>query len=219
LSVLLLFIGVCSYEPPRSKSPASFDLPIIVDGINDQGLSIGLFYFPNYAEYAEVTPENAKRALAPIEFGVWALGNFTTVDEVKQAVKDIVLAPTPAPGFGSGKGIVPSVHFFIQDKTGKSIVIEPVGHTLKVSEAPLGVITNDWQMTNLTNYINLSRDCLRTATQTTEVRVRATARRSYWVTLADCATAPPPIENIREGRPFGVRMQKAAGNQPCSSAA
>jgi choloylglycine hydrolase len=138
----------------------AFDLPIIVDGINDQGLSIGLFYFPNYAEYAEVTPENAKRALAPIEFGVWALGNFTTVDEVKQAVKDIVLAPTPAPGFGSGKGIVPSVHFFIQDKTGKSIVVEPVDRMLKVSEAPLGVITNaptyNWQMTNLMNYINLS---------------------------------------------------------------
>ena len=138
----------------------AFDLQAIVDGINDQGLSLGLFYFPNYAEYADVTPENAKRALAPIEFGVWALGNFTTVDEVKQAVKDIVLAPTPAPGFGSGKGIVPAVHFFVQDKTGKSIVIEPVGHTLKVSEAPLGVITNaptyDWHITNLANYINLS---------------------------------------------------------------
>jgi penicillin V acylase-like amidase (Ntn superfamily) len=89
-----------------------------------------------------------------------ALGNFATVDEVKQAVKDIVLAPTPAPGFGSEKGIVPAVHFFIQDKSGKSIVVEPVNHMLKVSDAPLGVITNaptyDWHITNLANYINLS---------------------------------------------------------------
>lgn len=138
----------------------ALDLPVIVDGINDQGLSIGLFYFPDYAEYADVTPENAKRALAPYEFGLWALGNFATVDEVKQAVKDIVLAPTPAPGFGSEKGIVPGVHFFIQDKTGKSIVVEPVDRTLKVSDAPLGVMTNaptyDWHMTNLSNYLTLS---------------------------------------------------------------
>ena len=138
----------------------AFDLPVIVDGINDQGLSIGLFYFPDYAEYTDVTPDNAKRALAPYEFGLWALGNFATVDEVKQAVKDIVLAPTPAPGFGSTKGIVPAVHFFIQDKTGKSIVIEPVDHALKVSDAPLGVITNaptyHWHMTNLNNYLTLT---------------------------------------------------------------
>ncbi|MFY9699801.1 MAG: choloylglycine hydrolase family protein [Rhodoplanes sp.] len=138
----------------------AFDLPVIIDGINDQGLSIGLFYFPDYAEYTDVTPENAKQALAPYEFGAWALGNFATVDEVKQAVKDIVLAPTPAPGFGSGKGIVPAVHFFIQDKSGKSIVVEPVNHTLKVSDAPLGVMTNaptyDWHMTNLNNYLTLS---------------------------------------------------------------
>jgi choloylglycine hydrolase len=38
---------------------------VILDGINDQGLSVGLFYFPNYAKYTDVTPENAKRAIAP----------------------------------------------------------------------------------------------------------------------------------------------------------
>jgi hypothetical protein len=43
-------------------------LPVILDGINDQGLSVGLFYFPNYAKYTEVTPENAKHAIAPHEF-------------------------------------------------------------------------------------------------------------------------------------------------------
>ena len=50
-------------------------LPVILDGINDQGLSVGLFYFPNYAKYTDVTPENAKRAIAPHEFGLWVLAN------------------------------------------------------------------------------------------------------------------------------------------------
>ena len=52
------------------------------------------------------------------------------------------------------------MHFFIQDKTGKSIAVEPIGGKLKVTDAPLGVMTNaptyDWHMTNLDNYINMS---------------------------------------------------------------
>jgi len=135
-------------------------LPAILDGLNDQGLSVGLFYFPNYAKYTDVTPENAKHAIAPQEFGMWVLANFATVDEVKEGVKSIVVVPTPAPGLGSPQGAVAGAHFFIQDRSGKSIVIEPVDGTLKVHDAPLGIMTNaptyDWHMTNLQNYINLS---------------------------------------------------------------
>ncbi|MGZ8400267.1 MAG: linear amide C-N hydrolase [Methyloceanibacter sp.] len=135
-------------------------LPAILDGINDQGLSVGLFFFPRYAKYAEVTDENKSRAIAPQEFGVWALANFATVDEVREAVKNIVVVPTPAPGLGSPQGAVAGAHFFLQDKSGKSLVVEPVDGTLKLHDAPLGVMTNaptyDWHMTNLSNYINLS---------------------------------------------------------------
>jgi choloylglycine hydrolase len=138
----------------------AFNEVAIIDGLNDQGLSIGLFYFPDYAKYTPLTTENASRALAPQDFGMWVLGNFATVDEVKQAVKDIAMVPTPMPGLGSAKGEVAGVHFFIQDKTGQSIAIEPVDGTLKVTDAPLGVMTNaptyDWHMTNLNNYVNLS---------------------------------------------------------------
>ena len=135
-------------------------LPAILDGVNDQGLSVGLFYFPGYAKYADVTDENKTRAIAPQEFGVWALANFASVDEVREAVKDIVIVPTPAPGLGSPQGAVAGAHFFLQDKSGKSLVVEPVDGMLKVHDAPLGVMTNaptyDWHMTNLANYINLS---------------------------------------------------------------
>ena len=68
--------------------------------------------------------------------------------------------PPPAPGLGSPQGAVAGALFFIQDRSGKSIVIEPVGGTLKVHDAPLGIMTNaptyDWHMTNLQNYVNLS---------------------------------------------------------------
>jgi choloylglycine hydrolase len=136
------------------------DQVMIVDGLNDQGLSIGLFYFPGYAKYADATKENASRALAPQDFGMWVLGNFATVDEVKKAVEDVAMVGTPLPGLGSAEGMVADVHFFVQDKSGKSIAVEPVDGKLKVTDAPVGVMTNaptyDWHMTNLDNYINLS---------------------------------------------------------------
>ena len=135
-------------------------MPVILDGINDQGLSVGLFYFPGYASYTPVTTENAGHAIAPHEFGMWVLANFATVDEVREGLKNIVVVPTPAPGLGSAQGMVPPAHFFLQDKSGKSLVVEPVDGTLKVHDAPLGVMTNaptyDWHMANLANYINLS---------------------------------------------------------------
>jgi len=138
----------------------AFDQTMIIDGLNDQGLSIGLFYFPGYAQYAQATKENASRALAPQDFGMWVLGNFATVDEVKAALKDTVMVGTPFPGLGSAEGMVADVHFFVQDKTGKSIAVEPIDGKLKVTDAPLGVMTNaptyDWHMTNLDNYINLN---------------------------------------------------------------
>ncbi|MCH9754048.1 MAG: linear amide C-N hydrolase, partial [Alphaproteobacteria bacterium] len=54
----------------------------------------------------------------------------------------------------------PPMHYIVYDKSGRSIVIEPLGESLVVYENGLGVITNsptfDWQLTNLSNYINLS---------------------------------------------------------------
>jgi len=129
---------------------------VIVDGMNDQGLTFGMLLFPDFAEYAEVTPDNARRAMAPYEFGNWVLGNFTTVEEVKKAVADVVLVPTTTPVLNE---VLP-LHYAVTDRSGKSIVIEPVGGKLKVYDNPLGVMTNapgfDWHMTNLRNYVNLS---------------------------------------------------------------
>jgi len=129
---------------------------IILDGLNDQGLSIGLLYFPGFAEYAKVTPENSDRAMAPHEFGNWVLGNFASIDELKAGLDKVAIVPTPAPVLNQ----VQPLHFIVSDASGKSIVIEPVGGELKVYDNPLGVMTNapgfDWHLTNLRNYVNLS---------------------------------------------------------------
>jgi len=132
------------------------DMTVIIDGINDQGLYVGLFYFPTSASYAEATPENASRALAPHEYGTWLLGNFATVEEVKANFDKVVMVPVVVPLL---KQVAP-VHVVVHDRNGHAVVIEPTDHKLKLFDNPLGVMTNsptfDWHMTNLRNYINLT---------------------------------------------------------------
>lgn len=131
-------------------------LTAIVDGLNDQGLYVGLFYFPDYASYADATKENASRAMAPHEYANWLLGNFASVDEVKANFDKVVLVPVVLDAIKQ----VPPVHFVVQDRNGKAVVIEPVNKALKIYDNPLGVVTNsptfDWHMTNLRNYVNLT---------------------------------------------------------------
>jgi choloylglycine hydrolase len=130
--------------------------PVIIDGINERGLFVSDLYFPGYAGYAEATPENAARAMASYEYGNWLLGNFATVDEVRAHLQDVVLVSTAVDALGGP----PPLHFIIRDRSGKSLVIEPIKGKLKAYEDPLGVMTNsptfDWHMTNLRNYLTLT---------------------------------------------------------------
>jgi choloylglycine hydrolase len=133
-----------------------FGQPVILDGINEAGLYVGLFYFPGYASYPDATKDNASRSMGPHEYGMWLLGNFANVDEVTANFDRVVLAPVVVAALGE----VPPVHFVVHDRAGKSVVIEPVDKLLKLHQNPLGVMTNsptfDWHMTNLRNYVNLS---------------------------------------------------------------
>lgn len=135
----------------------AFDNLSIMDGINEKGLVAGTFYFPGYAGYATITLENQSKAISPIEFTNWVLTQFATVDEVKAAIGDIVIAPTVVKAWGN---IAAPFHYVIYDKNGRSLVVEPIEGKLVTYDNPLGVFTNsptfDWHMTNLINFINLT---------------------------------------------------------------
>lgn len=135
---------------------AGLGRPLYADGINENGLSAGLFYLPGFAEYKDYDPAFADTSLSPTDLVGFILAKFSTIDEVRKGIEDIrvVAIDEPALGFPA------PIHVIVTDPTGKSIVIEPVDKILKVYDAPLGVITNspgyDWHITNLRNYLNLS---------------------------------------------------------------
>src|SRR3984885_3359892 len=57
----------------------AFDLPVIVDGLNEKGLHVGLFYFPGFAKYQEVKTDDYGKAIAPWELGTFLLGTCADV--------------------------------------------------------------------------------------------------------------------------------------------
>jgi choloylglycine hydrolase len=134
----------------------AFDLPLTVDGLNEKGLSVGLFYFPGFAAYQELKAEDSAKALAPWELGVFLLGTCSDVKEAVAAAKSVRVGAVVQ----KNMGLVPPVHFIVTEASGKSVVLEYIGGELKVHANPLGVMTNspsfDWHMTNLSNYVTMS---------------------------------------------------------------
>ena len=130
--------------------------PVIIDGLNEKGLGIGIFYFSNSAGYPTVAAGDAARTLAPWELPTFLLGTCSNVAEAAEAAGKVVVGPTALTEWG----IVPPVHYVLHDASGRSVVLEPVGGKLLAHENPIGVMANnptfDWHMTNLQNYVNLT---------------------------------------------------------------
>lgn len=132
------------------------NLPILVDGVNEKGMSGGMLYAPNTAQYQEVTSQNSHNSIASYEMLTYALTNFATVEEAKAGFQNILINKT---GHAPFKGTVP-VHMTLHDANGKSLVIEYNHGKLFTYDNPTGVMTNDpnfaYQLANIGLYANLS---------------------------------------------------------------
>src|ERR1700686_806836 len=45
----------------------AFGLSVLVDGVNEMGLAVGIFYFPGYAKYQNIAASEVAKAVAPWE--------------------------------------------------------------------------------------------------------------------------------------------------------
>jgi choloylglycine hydrolase len=135
----------------------ALNTPIVLDGMNEEGLSFEYLYLPGYTQYQTVPANGASHALPYYLFGNWILGNFKTVDEVRAALKNIVVFQQAIPGLPANQTF--EVHAIIHDATGKELVVEFVKGQMMLHEG-VGVVTNgptyEWQVNNLKNYLQLS---------------------------------------------------------------
>ena len=123
----------------------------IAEGLNEEGLSAGLFYFPAYGRYVDFDPALKERSIADLQLVAWVLGSCRTVDEVKQAVGQVrVIAVDPRAS---------TVHWRFTDRSGRQIVLEILDGKPCFYDSELGVLTNspgyEWQMSHLNYYVNL----------------------------------------------------------------
>jgi choloylglycine hydrolase len=128
----------------------------LIDGMNEKGLSVNVFYHPGYAEYATYDPAKAAQTLSSLDVIQYLLTTCRTVAEVRKAIASVSVVGVVEPSIG----VAPPIHVMATEPSGKAIVIEFVKGELTIYDAPLGVITNaptyDWHVTNLRNYVNLS---------------------------------------------------------------
>lgn len=158
------FVGTTPGDRPGMEWQSNFafvgvsflDMPHVLDGVNEQGLAVGMFLFPGYADYVHKRPKDTSNALASWEVSNWLLSNFSTVGEVRRAVSEVIVLPVPLEAFGG----IPPFHYIVHDAEGGCIVLEAQDGRLHVFDNPLGVIANapdfHWQITNLLTYRNQS---------------------------------------------------------------
>lgn len=125
----------------------------VVEGVNESGLSAGLFFFPAFGEYTPYVAKRKSLALCDLQVVSWVLSQFSSIDEIKRAIEkkevDII----------SIDSRIGTVHWRFAEPGGRVVVLECTEGKAKFYENPLGVLTNSpnfpWHLTNLANYINL----------------------------------------------------------------
>ncbi len=139
-------------------SLTAYGQPYGPDGMNEQGLYVGVYYFPGFFSPAPFDPAERERSASVGDFMQWMLSSFATVAEVREHLHEVRVVEVIDPRFG---GAPLPFHWKVADPSGAAIVIEIIdGGRVVVHDAFLGVISNsptyDWHLTNLRNYIGLS---------------------------------------------------------------
>ncbi|MGQ3891646.1 linear amide C-N hydrolase [Legionella sp. CNM-4043-24] len=142
-----------------------FGIDASFDGMNEAGMSFGYLYLPGETQYQTIPEGKDAQAIPYSVFGDWILSNFKTVDEVREALKNVYVSTQVIPQIGDA--VLPA-HATIRDASGKGIVVEFYNDKINVFDS-MGIMTNapryDWHVTNLRNYINLSSDIPQAVTQ------------------------------------------------------
>ncbi|MEA5474531.1 linear amide C-N hydrolase [Synechococcus sp. CCY9201] len=159
----VLAIAMPERNPTKDNPIRHADLKIL-EGMNDHGLTFSLLSYP-MAAGAEVPGPGETAVLSASDLGLWALGQFRSVAEVKAA---IATQPVKLESLAILGGVVSPFHYVVNDATGASFVIEFHKGEISFYDNPVGVLTNaprfKWHLTNLDNYTFLSNVDRATAT-------------------------------------------------------
>ncbi|BAJ03737.1 linear amide C-N hydrolase [Shewanella violacea] len=132
---------------------------IVMEGINEKGLSIGGFFFYPYDEASfQLQAANTERTLTGAQVITLLLSICGSVADAKELLPtlNVICKEVPIPGWD---GVKPTLHYTMYDQQGGSAVIEYLEGELVIIDNPLGSITNQpsfkWHQRNLEQYTSL----------------------------------------------------------------
>ncbi len=127
----------------------------LIDGMNEKGLCVNLFYHEGFAEYPKYDAANAAKTLDILAVCPYLLTTCASTEDARKALAEVVICGSVVKEIGG----VPPLHMIVTDSTGKAFVLEFTKGVTTIHQAPLGVVTNgpnyDWHIGNLVNYTNL----------------------------------------------------------------
>lgn len=140
------FVGMNQWASPT----------FVNDGMNEKGLVVGVLYLPRFAEYEKTDPKKLDHTMGAWELATYLLSTCSNLEEVKSALKEILVVQQPLPGTQFSFPF----HYYITDASGKVLVVEYLKGKRFEHENPVKVLTNappfEWHIHNLSNFVNLS---------------------------------------------------------------
>ena len=130
------------------------DTPLYFDCMNDAASPWRGLNFAKYCKYA-TEAVNFTTNVAAYEFPLWVTRNFTSVDDVQEALKNVTIVGKPI----NDRFPVATLHWIIADNT-RSIVVECTEDGMHVYDDDVDVLTNQspfpQQIEHLDNYAYVS---------------------------------------------------------------
>lgn len=141
---------------PSAEAPLGIGDLKVLEGLNARGLTFSLLSYPA-AGGTQQSVAMTRAVLSASDLGSWALAQFETVAELKEALagQPVLLEALAILG-----GVESPFHYVVHDASGASLVIEFNRGEMSVHDNPVGVMTNGpefgWHLTNLDNYTFLT---------------------------------------------------------------
>lgn len=133
--------------------------PVIVDGMNDAGVSAAFLYLPDITQYPTFNEKDSRDALTFYDSLNFVLSQASSVDDALNLLSKVQLVGGALSFKYKGEsGYLMKLpgHLSIRDKTGRSAVVEAIGGKIRVYAKAGPVLTNspayDWQVKNAGRY-------------------------------------------------------------------
>ena len=124
----------------------------VCDGLNEKGLAVGSFLFPNRAGHTTTEKHNANHTLAANQVATYLLGTCGNVQDAVNALRNIYVWTNTTP-----QSTNETWTYTVCDAQGHRAIIRLSDGQIDVNENTQGVVTNSpafhWNLGGLRNYI------------------------------------------------------------------